>query len=81
MADIQRQAAMDRERMAREVQERDALLMADAQQKRQDIDQLTRMLTMTLERLDVMGGPMASGGAPPPPPGGGHAPVGTGEKE
>jgi hypothetical protein len=80
MAAIHRQAQEDRERMAREIRVRDALFMADSQQKQQAIDQLTEVLSATLSRLQTSAAVTAPGGAPPPPPGGGDAP-GTGKGE
>ena len=74
MANIQRQAQEEREQMACEMRERDALYLADAQRKQKAIDQLTEALSATLSRLPTASPAVASGGAPPPPPGGGNAP-------
>ena len=74
MADIQRQGQEERERMAREMRERDALYQADTQRKQKAIDQLTEALSATLSRLPTTSPAVASGAAPPPPPGGGNAP-------
>jgi hypothetical protein len=76
MEAINRQAHEERERMAREIRERDAIYMADARQKQTAIDQLTNALSAALARLNTEAGPAAgSGGGPPPPPpsGGGRA--------
>jgi len=74
VADFQRQAQKERERMAREMRERDALYLADAQRKQKAINQLTEALSATLSRLRTASPAVASGAAPPPPLGGGDAP-------
>ena len=73
-------AQQDRERVDFVIREREALRLADSQQKQQAIDQLTKMMPVTLERLQTGSGSTVAGGAPPPPPpGGGNAPGVDGE--
>ena len=69
MADFQRQAIQERDRMAREMQERDVLYLADSQRKQKAIDQLTEALSATLSRLPTASPAVASGSAPPSPSG------------
>jgi hypothetical protein len=74
MMEFQRQAQEERDRMARERQERGALYLADPMRRQQAIDQLTEALSATLSRLPTASPAAASGSAPPPPPCGGNAP-------
>jgi hypothetical protein len=78
MAALHQQATEERERMVRELRERDAAYMADSRSKQLAIDQLTGALSAALSRVSAESGRMAgSGGDPPPPPsGGGRAPDG-----
>ena len=64
MADFQRLALEERDRMVREMRERDALYLADSQRKQKAIDQLTEALSATLSRLPTASPAAASGSAP-----------------
>ena len=80
MVAMHQQAQQGRERMEFVLRERGTLHVADSQQAQQAIDQLTKMMPLTLERFQTGGGATVAGGAPPPPsPGGGNAPGTEGE--
>ena len=80
MVAMHQQAQQDLERMDFVIREREALRLADSQQKQQAIDQLTKMMSLTLERFQSGSGTIVAGGAPTPPsPRGGNAPGTDGE--
>ena len=75
MVAMHQQAQQGQERMDILIREREALHLADLLQKQQAIDQLTKMMSLTLERFQSGSGATVAGGAPPPPsPGGGGRP-------